>query len=409
MTPETNQRLALRKRLVGGDRRGNGNRRMLNAQGDTRPQLPSELYAELRPVCLTALRRALNPSTALYDRQIRKRRWEATHDTEDLTSTAICMIGIDRAGIPSDILGLDPARTLEALVELAHRRKYRGGLGLVIWANAVWGGMPLADLVRRVGAVVDDLSHFISPLTTMEIAWLLSGLIHDWHRTKDRNTECYVVAAMEQLLDRYHPGSHLMCHAADAAPLVHRMRRSIANFADQVYSVQALSFATIATGSERALQAANNCAGRLVGLQGELGQWWWHYDSSTGRVVQAYPVYSVHQGGMAPMALAALAAAGGTKFTEAAVRGHAWLDHNELGESMIDHQAQTIWRDIEYDEYRCRKLVRHFRSVIGCAGRPRNGGCLKLKLNCETRPYEWAWCIYAGAIETNTKKRAHLV
>jgi hypothetical protein len=358
---------------------------------------------------MTGLRRAFNPSTSLYGRQLRNRQWAATHDTEDMTGTAICMIGIDRAGIRSDALGLDPAQTLEALVDLARRRKYASGLGLVIWANAVLGGMPLKDLCRRVGAVVDDIAHFISPLTTMETAWLLSGLIHDWHRTKDRNTEYYVVVTLEQLLDRYHTGSHLMCHATDAALLIHRMRKSIANFADQIYSVQALSFAALATGSERALQAADNCAGRLVELQGELGQWWWHFDSCSGRVVQTYPVYSVHQCGMAPMALAALAAAGGTNFAEAAARGRAWLDHNELGESMIDHEAQTIWRDIERDEHRFRKLMRYFRSVAGRAERSRNGGGLKLKLNYETRPYEWAWCIYAGAIETNAKKRMHLV
>ena len=33
------------------------------------------------------------------------------------------------------------------------------------------------------------------------------------------------------------------------------------------------------------------------------GQWWWHYDVRDGSVVERYPVYSVHQHAMAPMAL----------------------------------------------------------------------------------------------------------
>ena len=30
-------------------------------------------------------------------------------------------------------------------------------------------------------------------------------------------------------------------------------------------------------------------------VQGNSGQRWWHYDSRTDRVVEGYPVYSVHQ------------------------------------------------------------------------------------------------------------------
>ena len=56
-------------------------------------------------------------------------------------------------------------------------------------------------------------------------------------------------------------------------------------------------------------------------LQGPDGQWWWHYDTRTGKVVEGYPVYSVHQDSMAPMALLDLEDAGGPQHSEAITRG----------------------------------------------------------------------------------------
>ena len=57
------------------------------------PAPAADLYGELAPLCRAGLRRALNPETGTFNHQLRDRRWQATWGTEDLTSTAICLIG----------------------------------------------------------------------------------------------------------------------------------------------------------------------------------------------------------------------------------------------------------------------------------------------------------------------------
>ena len=74
---------------------------------------------------------------------------------------------------------------------------------------------------------------------------------------------------------------------------------------------------------------------------------------------------------------------------------------------MVDEKHETIWRDIDRIEHRLRTVARHARSIIGWESRDREP--LRLKVNYETRPYEWAWCLYAGAIEMAAPRGGHIV
>ena len=88
---------------------------------------------------------------------------------------------------------------------------------------------------------------------------------------------------------------------------VPKLRGHVSCFADFVYPIQALSYYHQATRDARAAEVAISCAERMCQMQGPEGQWWWHFDIRAGRLVEGYPVYSVHQDSMAPMALFALA------------------------------------------------------------------------------------------------------
>ncbi|HTY59679.1 MAG TPA: hypothetical protein VMF59_12730, partial [Bacteroidota bacterium] len=134
--------------------------------------------------CIARLREALNPATGLFDRQLRDGKWDATIGTEDLTSTAICLIGINRRGDAAAV-GLDPVRTCAALFQVSRRRMYTGGAGLVLWANAVWNGIPYPEAMRAMGLGSAEPGVLPRSLTTMEVAWLVSGLIHEVRRSKD--------------------------------------------------------------------------------------------------------------------------------------------------------------------------------------------------------------------------------
>jgi hypothetical protein len=356
-------------------------------------------------MCVGRLREALDPDTQLFDRQLRHGLWDRTRGTEDLTGTAICLVGIHRAGVDPEALGLVPAHALAALVELWRERRYPGALGLLLWANAVWDASPLPRLLEALEVSPGSIGETGGPLTTMEAAWLVSGLTHEWRRSGHPWTRVALESALAGLLARQHPETHLFAHASDAAPLQHRLRRHVANFADQIYAVQAAALAAPHAHPE-ALAASSACAERLVSLQGELGQWFWHYDPRTGEVVQPFPVYSVHQHAMAPMAFLALAGAGGPDHRRARDRSYAWLDSNETGTSLVDDAAGTIWRGLERREPSVARVARHACSVAGLRSSPEGTGP-RLAVSRETRPYEWAWCLFAGAMSASADPGGH--
>ena len=368
----------------------------------------THFYTSLEDLCCSNLKQAFNSETLIFDRQIYQQQWERTLGTENLTSTCICLVSIERAEIKPGEIGFNPTQTFNALLKLAQSRPYPGGIGLIIWANAVWEMKSLAELQQQLNIPFENFSAYLISLTTMETAWLVSGLLHEYQRNQEAKTKKYLDIALNTLLSRYQSSSHLMVHADAKAPWSHRLRRWVANFADQIYSVQALAFAAIVIKNEIAKQTAVDLANQLAKLQGKLGQWGWHYNPHNGEILQLYPVYSVHQYGMAPMAFAALQVAQVSNFDRVIQRGRDWLEHNEMNLKMIDRQANTIWRDIEYHQNLFKKISRQTSSLLGRKEQITTNQS-NLKLNYETRPYEWGWCLYAGAIEKGIEKKLHIV
>ena len=134
-------------------------------------------------------------------------------------------------------------------------------------------------------------------------------------------------------------------------------------------------------------------------LQGPDGQWWWHFDVRTGRVVERYPVYSVHQDAMAPMALLALREACDVDHGAAIERGLKWLDRpSEIEGGLVDREADLIWRKVARREP--GKLSRTVQAVaswshpimrvpgLGLVCRPN-------AIDYECRPYHLGWLLHA--------------
>ncbi len=375
-------------------------------------QSAKAFYDNVDPICTTGLTRSLNPETHVYDLQIMDKKWVNTYEfypTEDLTSTAICLIGITRAKVDPASLGMDLQQTLEAMYELAKKRNYPGGFGLVVWANAVCDGVDFDTLKQRCGVDLGDFGKHLQALTTMETSWLASGLAHELHRGNE-GIKPLLEATVQELIEvRYQPRHRMVTHAGDGAESGHGIRRWIANFADQVYTIQALAFYAKLTADERAARISTDLASKMVEMQGAKGQWWWHYDAKRGGSPQPYSVYSVHQHGMAPMALRACEQAGDKSFEDAVVMSRSWMDDNELGVNMVDHDFPTLWRSIEYDQGKLGDVTRKAKSLFGLAGDQSRKSPPALRVNYETRPYEWAWCIYAGAIERGIDPDRHIV
>ncbi len=367
------------------------------------------VHEEVEGFCLDRLCDSYNHTTALFDRQLRHGSWGPTQGTESITSTAIALIGLSRASVAPDRLGIDCGRTREALIAQAASRGRHGALGLIFWANRVTDGPSSAAVLTRTGWSLENVALWTGPLQTMEVAWLLSGLAHELACAPSDTLRRAFRGTRAALLDRFVTRTRTFVHATPDARPFRRLRRWVANFADQIYSIHALALACVLESDNYAMEVAAQAAEQLIALQGSMGQWWWHYDARDGRVAQAYPVYSVHQHGMAPMALRSLARAGGPAHDQAIADSRRWLDENELDTSLIDRSAGTVWRAIERDEGLLARQARRVRSVLGQKSlHPPE--TTHLKVNRETRPYEWAWCLFAAALDRGSSPSSnHLV
>lgn len=185
--------------------------------------------------------------------------------------------------------------------------------------------------------------------------------------------------------------------------------RNISCFADQVYPILALAAYGAVFDDAESIQCASAVVNSICSFQGPLGQWMWHYDTNAGKVCEEYPVFSVHQDAMAPMAILAADKVAGTDHTADVQRGMRWLlGKNELNKNLILPDKGIIWRDIERREpfkfsrlsrgiccalqlEKCHHLLR--KSILG------------YKLNYECRPYHLGWILYAWADYKVTSQR----
>ncbi|MBE7184186.1 MAG: hypothetical protein INR68_07240 [Methylobacterium mesophilicum] len=281
----------------------------------------------------------------------------------------------------------------ELIARMAGRAEYSndpGAVALAAWTAAEASGVFAQALFHRL----TELFLSEAPINTVDTAWALMAAVAG-HRLGD--TAQLLAAARDRLLAAQ-SASGLFPHTLPAS-VNGRMRAHIGSFADQVYPIEALSRLFVLDGDRRALQGAEATAARICALQGPAGQWWWHYDTRNGSVVEGYPVYSVHQHAMGPMALLDLREAGGTDHMASVVKGLGWLDHHpEVREPMVSEEHSVIWRKAARREP--KKAVRAL-SALTTSLRPG----LKLpgldilfppaRIDYECRPYELGWMLYA--------------
>ncbi|MGW1589863.1 hypothetical protein [Streptomyces sp. NPDC002386] len=275
-----------------------------------------------------------------------------------------------------------------------------GDAALIAWAAADTGHPKLSDALDRMRALDEEGR----PQYTVEAAWVLSALAAA-HGTVD--VEDRLTAARDRLLRARIGNSPLFPHATGPG-LVPWYRAHVSCFADQTYPLQALARAHACgdgDGDPEALAAAEACAARICELQGDGGQWWWHYDARTGGVVEGYPVYSVHQHAMAPTALFDLADAGGTDFAASVRKGLGWMtDVPELAgqpgrqEPLILDELGVTWRKVFRGDP--KKAVRAARGlgtrvVPNLRLTPLDRVYRPVSVDRECRPYEFGWMLHA--------------
>ena len=270
-----------------------------------------------------------------------------------------------------------------------------GDAGLLLWLAAEGFPQHLEQLDRRLN-FLKVLERYPHDRNTMELAWFLAGCSHAAISTSSVLPGTSDIAgAAYRLLIQNQGDSGAFGHNAPQGSLAGRMRAWIGSFADQVYPIYAMSRMAQAYGLDEPVSRALRCADAICGAQGELGQWWWHYDSATGKTLGRYPVYSVHQHGMAPMALFALEQVSSREYSEAICRGLQWIQQaNELRSDLRDEAHHLVWRCVRPTP----AFLTNLEDVAGiCGFAPSPIGQCNLKVLRECRPYESGWLLYALA------------
>jgi len=340
----------------------------------------------LLPIVREALPRMFEPSAGLFCYREKRSGDRLQREGTSVRYSAMCVIGLGTAG--DGLSSLIDVPALMAKLE-AQTEYVPGDAGLVAWAAAIVDPENAPRMYARAFGNAEELAA----LPTMETAWLLTAAAEAIDRKLPvPGIEQPARAMAEQLERAWNRDTGLFYRSARTGSAI----RNIASFATQIYPVYGLAVFARATGDAKAATMATKCADRLCALQESDGGWSWLYDVDRGTIVDAMPIYSVHQEGMAPMALLQLQRATGKPYAEQAAKGVSWLrGPNPMRMSMVDETWRTIWRAQE------SRLPLGVRSVpvnaIGAKliGRPIVRGTHHHLVD-ECRPYELGWLLNAA-------------
>jgi len=353
---------------------------------------------ELCDLAANGLVAMLDPEKQLFCHRLNRTPQGLVREGLSPRYTVMSLLGLHRLETGGRQGGpVDTRRVFDALLTDLAWVDNIGDLGLLLWLCAVTRPERLEEIYSDLD-VRGALARFSGARkgVTMEVSWFLSGLAHAALAGGHKLTDLPELSAKTFSLLTANQGTHgTFGHSSRSGSAMGALRGRIGSFADQVYPIYALAKFGEAFQNRAALEHSRSCADAICRAQGSLGQWWWHYDALTGKVFQRYPVYAVHQHGMAPFALFALADVAGLDFSKSIYKGLAWIyGTNELALDLRDAPSNLVWRSVfrrnPAGTY-LKELVDFLRGIPS----PVPAGDLKIKLEC--RPYELGWLLYAFA------------
>jgi hypothetical protein len=324
------------------------------------------------------------------------------------TVSLVGLLAQNRRPVDS-VLPLGPA--MDAAHEAVRRRGVPSEQASLVWASALAGdgrGEPL------LAAVANSKPRL---LPSGELGQVLHALVigaDAFPAKRDLAMDAAADCAAE-LLRRFSPRADVFrATPRRATPGRHLVEARLTHFAAQVYPLRGLATLHLATG-DAPPEAMRRVAEHLVEAQGPLGQWWWIYSSRTRRVLEGYPVFSVHQDGMAFLGLMELERLGIGSFAEPLRLGLDWLSGaNELGVDLVDRDPPLINRCIQRvgsDADRAYGISRaNVARVIARSFAPNAIGDRteanpeELEVLRECRSYHLGWLLYADSLVRRAAK-----
>lgn len=349
--------------------------------------------AELLSLAVAGLPQMLDSKRRLFCNTLRQSQGRMVREGISQRYTMMTLLGLARYERFGNRSAIAIAPVFDALINDVTWINNAGDLGLLLWTCAELSPERVPDVYKKVAAE-GALARFADGRSgsTFEVAWCLTGF-----------ASCYLAGhpdlpglseqttAARRILQANCGPSGIYGHLSRDRSWAGRLRGRIGSFADQVYPTIAFARLSEALQDAESRKSAMRTAERMCELQGPMGEWSWHYDSVTGKVVSRYPVFSVHQHAMGPMMLFATREATGRDFGDAIYKGLRWINDNELGRDFVEPSLGLIWRCIYLDRIgACSDAaLRCFKLRQG----PVSPNDLRVRYEC--RPYELGWLLYA--------------
>lgn len=320
--------------------------------------------------------------------------------------TANCLLGLARAAAAGS-RSWDVGCAFDAfLARSGHLVVNPGDEALLLWALTEAGHDDAGRWAARAVARTDDVLLGPKTLPLQEMCWMLSGL-----------SRCASVAggtdAARSLFDTLRT-SYADEESGFPLQSPRGWRSTLVSFGGVTYFLRALWDYFDVTGDGHALDLFRALAGRVIAQQASYGEWPWLYDARSGRAVERYQVYSVHQEAMSMLFLLP-AVALGLPGADAAVRkSYRWvLGDNELGRPLWRAEPFLVYRSIRRavpwsgpaagSTRHLRHLMDRGSNLAHAATRialrqpatPARQGAVEI--NPECRSYEMGWTVYVWA------------
>lgn len=262
--------------------------------------------------------------------------------------------------------------------------------GTALWSAAELGLAIPNDILRHIYQITSESSHWKS-FRAQDLGMILVGVVAQAKKDEKRWSPI-ARGLFKFLIDRYHAGSGLFFDAAFG------LRRRYASFATQTYLLLACYVYGELMKDDRAIHTANTCARKLIEWQGPNGEWPWFFDAVSGRVLDFYEVYSVHQYGMAPAFLEHAERHGVLEARNAIIKGFNWvLGHNQLARPMLVRdlhlsiRSQVRKGELHTKRWRVLRALRN--SIFNGEATLISPSEIELRLEC--RSYELGWILWS--------------
>ncbi len=352
-------------------------------------------------ISLKAIEEMFNEEDLTFYSKRKEIRNKVVNRGESQRYNLIALLGLYKASVHGLETKIDLDKVIGQQITYVQKYKSIGDIGLLLWLVSLSNPEKLVQILPKINfnTILNDYKDAKRQLTT-ELSWFLTGLLSAtiFNKNfaaviKDLPHQVY------QLIRNNYGGNGIFAHSGKSRlKLISRER--IGTFSDQVYSIYAFTMYAKVFGNKEALMIAMECADKLAGKQGEHGQWWWHYNAANGEVVSKYPVFSVQQDALAPMAFLAIQRASGKNYTDYINKGINWLfSNNELHTKIVDDNKKIIYQSFSVNTFsRYSKIL---LSVLFKFNFPKK---VKLKVSKKTFLYHYGWVLFVFS-ELNSKKR----